>query len=682
MSVINLDFETRKISSKEISPTPVCLGVWEDSKGKIHVKDKMRYWFGKYLKNKNNTLVFHNAKFDMGVAWVHFPELKREIWDAYTEGRIKCTQIRERLWTLSTLGNLTQARGYFSLAGSVERRLCIDLSEWKEGDDIWRLRYEELEDKPLEEWPSEAKEYVISDVENGDKLYHIQEANRTKEGIGSIGGEALQTATDFALYLPTIRGIKVDPDHIAAIAPEIEEGFMKGAQILMEEGIRDNKRYKKTGKAKQFRKEHRTGRNYKDCPEDSDYYLVPFFRPYAYEKKCGKISLEEKLLRNYIGERYPNDIMYSEKTGEPSLKLESLELIHAPDDVVVQGLKDLKEWQKLLTSFLPRLKAAAELGTIHPQYTSLMETGRTSSSGSTFYPSHNIQQMPKKGNIREAHIPRQGKKIGAFDYDSLELRSFAQQCYDLFGVSVMLELINKGMDVHAWMGAKLLSMDIGREVSYDEMMEMLDGKHGDVAEEQAGHFRQMAKAANFGFPGGLGAAKFLDYLKSYGITGVDLEQSKRIRKAFYDAFPEMDLFFDWHRIEEDCQGLWHYDTLGRWRANCDYKQAANGILLQSLASDGAKIALLRLTFECEFGRLEGTNLLAFIHDEFIFEIPEELTEKHGKIIMEIMVDSMQVVIPNVSIGVGGDIMPRWTKKKKDFLASWSFSKGAKIKEAA
>lgn len=680
-NIVELDFETRLISPEEISPTPVVLGAWDGSEGKIFTEDNMRYWFGKYLKNKKNTLVFHNAKFDMGVAWTHFPELKQDIWEAYSEGRIKCTQVRERLYTLSTLGNLTQRKGYFSLAGCVERRMGVDLSEWKQGEDIWRLRYAELEGVPLEEWPEKAKEYVVADCKHGWNLYFDQERLRTDEGVGSIGGELLQTITDFCLGLMTERGIKVDPDHIAEIAPEIEEGFLKGAQILMEEGVKAHKRHKKVGKAKMFRKEHRTGRNYKDCPENSDYYLVPFFQPYAVENKDGSISLKEGLLREYLEATYPGQFLYSE-TGAPSLSADSLALLPETDDPIIVGLKELKEWQKLLTAFVPKLRAAAELGSIHPTYTSLMETGRTSSSGSSFYPSHNIQQQPKKGRIRESHIPRDGKLLGAFDYDSLELRSFAQACFDLFGFSVMLDLINKGMDVHAWMGAKLLSMDIGREVDYEEMMERLKGKHGEAAESEAAHFRQMAKAANFGFPGGLGAEKFLDYLKSYGVTGVDLDQSKRIRAAFYEAFPEMDSFFDWHRIQEDCQGYWHYETLGRWRANCDYKQAANGILLQSLASDGAKIALVRLTYECEFGRLQGTSLLAFIHDEFILEIPKELTEIHGKIIMEIMVDAMQVVIPDVAIGVGGDIMPRWAKDKKTFLESWSFSKGAKNLEAA
>ena len=50
--------------------------------------------------------------------------------------------------------------------------------------------------------------------------------------------------------------------------------------------------------------------------------------------------------------------------------------------------------------------------------------------------------------------------------------------------------------------------------------------------------RQAAKAANFGFPGGLGIETFIEFAKGYDISLTTLE-AQRMKDTWFDAFPEM-----------------------------------------------------------------------------------------------------------------------------------------------
>lgn len=647
MREISIDLETYLIGPGSVAPKPVVLSEYDGSNGRLILVDHLASRVAKILST-GNTLVLHNAAFDMSVLWVHCPELRDLIWQAYKDERVKCTQIREKLLELSTSGSLTQAPGYFSLAGCYERYFGEDVSAWKKGDDVWRLRYAELDGLPLEEWPEEAKQYALLDTQWCLNVYKKQEELRNSEGIGSIGTEGLQTFADFVLTLMTVRGIQIDPEHVAQVEKQVNEGLEGPIQILMENG-REVVTELKTKTKREF-------------------------QSYAYEKKDGKIGLRKKLIKEYVNEVYPGQGIYSDKQRDklemqgkdiwPALSLSSDGLKALPDDPILNCLRDIAEYDKLKTSFIPSLKRAVEEGDIiHPQYDSLKETGRTSSFGGRLYASENVQQMPRKGAIREAHVARPGYVFVAIDYDALELASLAQVSYDLFGFSKMKDYINAGNDPHCAMGAQLLSVKKGRKISYEEFYEAKN--NGDP---EAKFYRQMAKAANFGFPGGLGNKTMVTYAQGYGITDMTEEKAGELKENFFETFPEMKAFFNWYPHQQDSQGMYHYDTNGRWRANCSYCSGANGINLQSVSSDGAKAALIKCSEACYFGDLSDCYPVAFIHDENIFEMPDDeyLKERIDRT-MTLMIEGMQQVMPDVRIGVGASVMRRWAKDEKEFL---------------
>ena len=78
--------------------------------------------------------------------------------------------------------------------------------------------------------------------------------------------------------------------------------------------------------------------------------------------------------------------------------------------------------------------------------------------------------------------------------------------------------------------------------------------------------RQNAKAANFGFPGGMGARKFVITCKKQGIS-ITLDQAERLREAWLGTWPEVRDYFGWASAltsQGRSAAVRHFDG-GHWR---------------------------------------------------------------------------------------------------------------------
>ena len=256
----------------------------------------------------------------------------------------------------------------------------------------------------------------------------------------------------------------------------------------------------------------------------------------------------------------------------------------------------------------------------YPRYTLLKNTGRTSCSNPNF------QQLPRQGGIREVFIPSEGYTFLITDYSMIELCALSQITHSKFGHSTMREKINAGVDVHRYYASVLLGK-----------------KEEDITKEE----RQSAKAANFGFPGGLGVRKFVEYANaSYGLT-ITVKEAEKMKDTWFTSFPEM--------VEYMKEVNGYAETLtGRIRSNCSFCQEKN-TPFQGLAADGAKLALYELT------KVPRLRLVGFVHDEIVTEV---LSEEPNILLMiqeEIMIKAMREVIPDVAITVESRIEKRYCK---------------------
>lgn len=257
--------------------------------------------------------------------------------------------------------------------------------------------------------------------------------------------------------------------------------------------------------------------------------------------------------------------------------------------------------------------------TIHPRYNLLVNTGRTSCS------KPNFQQLPKLGGIREMFVPQSEENTFIItDYSAIELATLAQVCYSTQGFSEMRNRINQGEDLHKYYASIMNNCDIH-----------------EVTKQQ----RQEAKAANFGFPGGLGTDTFIEFSRGYGLE-ITQEEAQEMKDVWFQAFPEMGAYM------QNEKGF-VYTLTGRKRGETSYCAEKN-TPFQGLAADGAKLALYYLD-------KAGFKVVGFVHDEIITEVPQEKAEELIKKQESIMIDSMKKVVPDVKIGVESVISNYYTK---------------------
>lgn len=318
----------------------------------------------------------------------------------------------------------------------------------------------------------------------------------------------------------------------------------------------------------------------------------------AYEQAITILGLTDKLPRT--------------ESGEISSKTE--DLLPYKQNEFINDYIQFHETEKL-TTFIRNLDSQR----IHARYDLLKNTGRTGCS------KPNMQQLPRQGGIRQLFRAEEGNTFIITDYSAVELCTLAQITYNKFGHSVMREKINNGDDLHKYYASILYNCDLS-EVTKD--------------------MRQKAKAANFGFPGGLGIHTFIEFSRTYGLD-LSEQDAREMRRVWFTAFPECKQYL------EDDGTDWCWTLTGRKRGNCRYTAQKN-TPFQGLAADGAKLALYNLD-------RSGFRINMFVHDEIVCEVPENLAERKKRGMESIMIEAMSSVCPDVNISVESQISGVYTK---------------------
>ena len=91
---------------------------------------------------------------------------------------------------------------------------------------------------------------------------------------------------------------------------------------------------------------------------------------------------------------------------------------------------------------------------IHPRYTVLVRTGRTSCSGP------NMQQVPRDDVFRQVIVPSPGYLLLIIDYSFVELVTLAAVCQARFGYSKLGDVIRNGVDPHCYTAAMLAGVPL------------------------------------------------------------------------------------------------------------------------------------------------------------------------------------------------------------------------------
>lgn len=645
--VVAFDLETFLIDGP-IPPKPVCITWWG------HPNKDHRFGIATYTTSVGKDGVFHNArsllkgcsdgkwnlvgqnvKFDLGVLWYHYPDLRHLITNCVLLDRIHDTMLREKLYTLSTEGTVHGKKGKYSLAGLAKKYLGRDLSLFKSGPDVWRLRYGELHNVPLEKWPQAAIDYPILDVEITHNVYLEQEKLRKPDGVGSMNTEHLQVAADFILDLISKERFKLDIDAVEELRSKIETDLLPIREKLIELG-------------------------------------------YASITKKGSYRKNDKKFREYLCNNYSAMLFNSDskdlwtvpslKQGRSQIRIDEEALSKYPhDDELIKLRKESSILEKYLSTYVAKFEKAGDYQ--HFEYDALKETGRTSGF---------MQLIPKEGGIRECFYDP-NYYIVAIDYSALELCTVAQAMYETFGWSKVREFLNDGdnpVDIHSVVGCHLEAYDKGIEPDFKSFI-----KRRAEGCPEAKNYRNRGKPVGLGFFGGLGCETMCKVARSQGVD-MTLDQAEAAKAVHSDLFPEIVHYLRSYersfinQLKEDPLN-YGYSVNGRYRSKCTYASCANGYSMQSRAADGAKEVMKLLLRELLLQE-KGIKPWAFIHDEFLFKVSKDKSIDEVKCLSQLasdlMVTGMQKLCPDVRITVEASIMERWTKDESQHLWSCKYFK--------
>lgn len=272
----------------------------------------------------------------------------------------------------------------------------------------------------------------------------------------------------------------------------------------------------------------------------------------------------------------------------------------------------------------------------------------------------NIQNLPremkldgKKREIRTVIKARPGTVFVACDWSAAELVALAQVTYTFFGRSAMRDAINDGFDLHTLLGAKIL----GRR--YEDVRDGVERK-----DPECKNARQLAKIANFGYPGGLGAGSFVEYCRGYGVK-ITPERGAELKNDWRTCWPEMVAYLQLIGQQTSSTGPRAITQLGsgRVRGAVSYTQAANSYF-QGLVADAAKDLMWEVIKACFWKRdtvLADFRPIFFVHDEIIGEAPEEKAHEIAMALQDLFVRMLRKWCPDVKTGATAHLMRRWTK---------------------
>lgn len=314
-----------------------------------------------------------------------------------------------------------------------------------------------------------------------------------------------------------------------------------------------------------------------------------------------------------------------------STAVDVLEGLAAEHDVPRLVL-EYRQLSKLKSTYVDALPALCrpETGRVHTHFNQAgAATGRLSSTNP------NLQNIPVRTElgreIRAAFVAEPGNVLLAADYSQIELRLLAH----LSGDPLLVEAYRRGDDIHSLTASQVFGVP----------PMMIDAEH-----------RRRAKAVNFGIVYGL---------SPFGLSqqiGIDTKEAKRFIEAYFEKYQGVRAFID--RTLDQARRDGYVTTLfGRIRPIPDIlsknpnlrgfaERTAVNTPLQGTAADLIKIAMIRIDRDLIERKLK-TRMLLQVHDELVFEVPNEEVEEVRQLVQDRMEKAHDLRVPLVAeAGIG------------------------------
>lgn len=318
------------------------------------------------------------------------------------------------------------------------------------------------------------------------------------------------------------------------------------------------------------------------------------------------------------------------KTGfstELSVLEELAEFHELPGEIL--NFRSLSKLKSTYTDVLPYLVNPVT-GRVHTTFNqTITATGRLSSS------EPNLQNIPVRGEwgkrVREAFIAGPDNLLLSADYSQIELRILAHLSKDRSLINAFLS----NTDIHASTASELFNMNL-ENITQD--------------------MRRVAKTVNFGVV--------------YGISPFGLSQALNISRE--EAKRYIESYFERHKgvrdyigkvLQEASEHGFVRTMFGRKRPIPELKsknlsmrqlgeRLATNSPIQGTAADIIKIAMINIWRVIRQKGLK-TRMILQVHDELVFEVPEDEIGEVKKIVKDEMEGVVDLAVPlKIEMGIG------------------------------
>ncbi len=324
------------------------------------------------------------------------------------------------------------------------------------------------------------------------------------------------------------------------------------------------------------------------------------------------------------------------KSGQYSTDVGILEGLAGQGVVMASKVLEWRQLSKLRSTYTEALQAAINPDTqrVHTSYSLVgAQTGRLSST------EPNLQNIPIRTElgrqIRDAFVARPGNVLLAADYSQIELRLAAHMA----DVPALKQAFAAGEDIHA-----RTAMEMFGEVNRDT--------------------RGRAKTINFAILYGISRWGLA------GRLGVPPEEAQAMIDRYFERFPGIQRYI--HETLESVRERGYSQTLfGRkcWFPRINSKNQAErqgsertaiNAPIQGTCADIIKRAMARMMPALEAAGLGHVRMLLQVHDELVFELPEDDVAAARPVIERVMAEaalpSVKLDVPlGIEIGTG----PSW-----------------------
>jgi DNA polymerase-1 len=324
------------------------------------------------------------------------------------------------------------------------------------------------------------------------------------------------------------------------------------------------------------------------------------------------------------------------KSGTWSTDVTELERLAREGVPIAQLVLDWRQLSKLKSTYTDALQEQInrDTGRVHTSYSlSGAQTGRLSSTDP------NLQNIPIRTEIgrriRDAFIAEPGFVVLAADYSQIELRLAAH----IADVPQLRQAFSKGADIH-----NMTAQELFGEVNRDT--------------------RASAKTINFAILYGISRWGLA------GRLGVTADEAQAIIDRYFERFPGISAYMtetlDHVRETGFTTTLFGRKThFPRIKSKIQHERqgaerAAINAPIQGTSADIIKRAMTRMAPALAEAGLGRTRMLMQVHDELVFEVPQEDVDAASAVIRRVMEGAAEPAV-SLSVPLGVDIGtgPNW-----------------------